>query len=65
MEDSKFVLTEKEAYDFHFCNKNLTKTEKGEQLLTNSGLPIKDVRYMLEAELGSFERAQAVARKKA
>jgi hypothetical protein len=64
MAESKFVLTEVEAYEFHFCNKNLTKTEKGEQLLTLTGLPIKDVNLMLDEELESFERAQAVVRKR-
>jgi hypothetical protein len=64
MAESKFILTEAEAYQFHFCNKNLTKTEKGEQLLTLTGLPIKDVNFMLDEELESFERAQAVARKR-
>ena len=64
MDDFKFVLTEEDAYQFHLRHRLLTKTEKGEQLLLHTGLAIKDVSLMLEAELISFEKAQAVARRR-
>ncbi len=64
MEETKYILTEQDAYNFHLSHKRLSKTEVGEQILTHTGLPIRDVELMLEKELIDFERAQAVARKR-
>ena len=66
MENVKFLITEDEAYNFYRLNKKkgFSRVEIAEQILTQTGFPIKDTADLDEDELIMFEGAQDIIRRR-